>query len=168
MGDHYIPQYYLKGFSPNDGKTIWVYDKKTNCRFSTQVKSIANINNFYTPWTEQYLANEIENNANPLIEKIRTVKPLNNHEKAIVADYIAIMIKRTPEGERRIKKLLPNVVDELRHSFNQKFLIATANQPHKIVFYEERNLEIGKILDKCLQNDRTKGTCNKIIGRHAT
>lgn len=91
-----------------------------------------------------------------MIEKIRTFKPLNNHEKAIVADYIAIMIKRTPEGETLLKKLLPNAVNELRHDLNQKFSIAATNQPHKIVFYEERNLEIGKILDKCFQDAPSK------------
>lgn len=40
MGDHYIPQYYLKGFSKNNGKTIYVFDKTERRCFPTQIKSI--------------------------------------------------------------------------------------------------------------------------------
>lgn len=46
MGDHYVPQYYLKGFSQNNGKSIWVYDKEEGSKIQTQVKSIANITGF--------------------------------------------------------------------------------------------------------------------------
>ncbi len=163
MGDHYIPQYYLKGFSPNDGKTIWVYDKQEKCKFSTQVKSTANINNFYTPGTERYLSNEIENIANPVIEKIRIFEPLNDHDKAILADYITTMIKRTLAGEGRFQKLLPNTIDKLKHCFDDKFSIAATNQPHKTPFYEARRADIGKILDKHSQNDRSRIIFSKTI-----
>ncbi len=52
MGDHYVPRYYLKGFSQNDGKTIYVYDKTERRSFKTQVKSIANETDFYSPEVE--------------------------------------------------------------------------------------------------------------------
>jgi len=64
MGDHYVPQYYLKGFSQNEGKRIWIYDKTDGVKFPTQVKSIANITEFYSREVEQYLANTIEGPAN--------------------------------------------------------------------------------------------------------
>lgn len=57
MGDHYVPQYYLKGFSELLGKSIWVYDKQEKRKYSSQVKSVANETRFYTPAIEQYLAN---------------------------------------------------------------------------------------------------------------
>ena len=47
MGNHYVPQFYLRGFCRNFGRTIWVYDKLESRRFSTQVKSIANICGFF-------------------------------------------------------------------------------------------------------------------------
>ena len=57
MGDHYVPRYYLKGFTKDDGKRIWVYDKNERRSFATQVQSIANETAFYSPEVERYLAN---------------------------------------------------------------------------------------------------------------
>ena len=75
MGDHYVPQYYLKSFSQNNGKCIWVYDKRKSRKFSTQVNNVGNITGFYSAEVEQYLANTIENPANEVLRKIR------NHEE---------------------------------------------------------------------------------------
>lgn len=71
MGNHYVPRYYLKGFSQDDGKSICAYDKNERRCFATQVKSIANETDFYSPEVEEYLANSIEAPANGVLKKIR-------------------------------------------------------------------------------------------------
>ncbi|MFC1614100.1 DUF4238 domain-containing protein, partial [Gemmatimonadota bacterium] len=67
MGHHYIPQYYLKGFSESDSNLLWAYEKGVGNKFRTQIKKIANITKFYPTETEKYLAEKIEGPANSVI-----------------------------------------------------------------------------------------------------
>ena len=52
MGQHYVPQYYLKGFSESDDM-LWAYEKGTEHKFKSKIKNIGNITNFYTPEVEE-------------------------------------------------------------------------------------------------------------------
>jgi len=71
MGHHYIPQYYLKGFTSSDDDMIWVYEKGGSLKYRANVKIIAQKPNYYSPEVERYLANNIEDPANSVIKKIR-------------------------------------------------------------------------------------------------
>lgn len=68
MKNHYVPQYYLSGFSNPSGK-IWVYEKGTHNVFCAGIKRIANETGYYTDDWEIYLSNQIENPANKVIKK---------------------------------------------------------------------------------------------------
>jgi hypothetical protein len=58
MGDHYAPQYYLRGFTcPTDGM-IWTYEKGGTIKFQTDVKNTGHETNYYSPEVENYLAEE--------------------------------------------------------------------------------------------------------------
>jgi hypothetical protein len=41
MGDHYIPRYYLRGFSQDSGMQVWAYDKEADQPFFSHVSKIA-------------------------------------------------------------------------------------------------------------------------------
>ena len=102
MGDHYIPQYYLRGFtSPKDGM-IWVYEKNGDLKFQSQVKKVANESNYYEPEVENYLSNQIEGPANAVIKKIRERKPINKPDKEKLAIYMIVMYKRVPQSKFRM------------------------------------------------------------------
>tara|TARA_B100000959_G_C14989675_1_gene627219 strand:+ start:3700 stop:3900 length:201 start_codon:yes stop_codon:yes gene_type:complete len=64
MGDHYIPQQYLRGFLSSKDKRIWVFEKGPSKPFLSKERKIANENNYYSPEIEVYLANAIETPAN--------------------------------------------------------------------------------------------------------
>ena len=148
MGDHYVPRYYLKGFSQNDGKTIYVYDKTEQRCFETQVKSIANETDFYSPEVEGYLANTIEASANDVLKKIRDRVEISAYDKQILSAYMTCMIKRVPKGKEKLKELAPGIAEEVRQKIDILLDAAAREQPDKNEFIQERRAEIGEIIDR--------------------
>ena len=147
MGDHYVPQYYLKGFS-KDGRTICVYDKQGSGKFTTQVKSIANITGFYTPKIEQYLSNNVESQANIVLRKIIERNKITVDDKKILSDYIVVMMKRVPRSKERIRELAPSVVKEVSQKIHEALNIAKSMQMESAEFIEKRRTEIQEFIDR--------------------
>jgi len=148
MGDHYVPRYYLSGFSKNGGKTIWVYDKKDRRKFSTQVKSIANETGFYSPEVEQYLANRVEGPANNVLKKIRERAKITTPDKEILSAYMTCMMKRVPQGKERLKVLAPSVAETVGADVDKRLNAAASEQPERLEFIEKRRSEIRDIIDR--------------------
>jgi hypothetical protein len=148
MGQHYLPQYYLKGFCAASGRSICVYDKKQIRKFQTQVKSIANVCEFYPPELEEYLAEEIEGPANQVLEKIRNRKHLTSVERVVLSRYIAVLWKRVPEGKVRLKNRVPAIAADLAKSLHRELDEAVAKNPTKGELASRRKGEIDEILRK--------------------
>lgn len=148
MGDHYVPRYYLKGFSLEDGKTIWVYDKNERRCFTTQVKSIANETDFYSPAVEEYLANSIEGPANDVLKKIRDRAEISADDKQVLSAYMICMMKRVPKGKERLKEHAPGAAEKVREAIEILLKVAAVNQPERAEVIQKRRAEIGKIIDK--------------------
>lgn len=148
MGNHYVPKYYLKGFSKNDGKKIWVYDKNERCRYETQVKSIANETGFYSPEVEKYLSNSIEAPANDVLKKIRDRAEVSTTDKQVLSAYMTCMMKRVPKGKERLKELAPSVAEKLGMKVDAALNFAAANQPERGEFIKKRRAEIQTMIDK--------------------
>ena len=152
MGDHHVPQYYLGGFSQGSGKRIWVYDKQDCRKFLTQVKSIANETGFYTPEIEEYLANIVEGPANNVIKKIRDCDQITDHDKAILAEYMAVMMKRVPIGKKLLCEFSPSIADKLSREIDQQLSVVTSIQPERACLIQRRKSEIQEILDRYSKN----------------
>ncbi len=152
MGDHYLPQYYLKGFSENDGKRIWVYDKEENRNYPTQVKSTANETGFYRPDVEEYLANTIENPANLVLDKIRSRGRITKEDKEILSNYMVAMLKRVPQSRELLKTRAPIVADQVFQELSE--ILSTAASDRKIggEFIERRRVEVRETLDSFADN----------------
>jgi len=148
MGDHYIPQYYLKGFSGDDGKTVWVYDKDNRCKFATQVKSIANENRFYSPGMESYLAEHVECPAKPVLERIRRRIHISSEDKRVLSAYMICMMIRVPRGKKRVKQLAPSVADDVRQEIDRQLRDALLEEPEKASLIEGRKSEVHKIIER--------------------
>jgi len=147
MGDHYIPQYYLKGFT-GDRDLIWVYEKGSARKFGTLVKNIAHENGYYSPELEQYLANEIEEPANSVLAKIRKKKPITTSDKIKLSDYMVAMLKRVPDSKRRLKQRAPQITSTIRMEIDNKIQDILATNPNKAEAIEKRRSEIHDVLDK--------------------
>ena len=148
MGDHYVPQYYLKGFSQNNGRSIWVYDREEGCKIQTQVKSIANITGFYSREVEQYLANTIEGPANEVLMKIRKKEQIDQRDKEILSEYMAVMMKRVPKGKKRLEEMAPSISEKLYWDLSEEFSQIALAMPEKKEVAQRRIREIEIILNR--------------------
>jgi hypothetical protein len=148
MGDHYVPQYYLKGFSQNNGKRIWVYDKEKRIKFPTQVKSIANITAFYSRDVEQYLAKTIEGPANTVLIKIRQMEQIDQKDKKILSEYMAVIMKRVPKGLQLLEEMAPSISKKLYYDLSVELSQIALTMPEKKDVTQRRIKEIETILKK--------------------
>lgn len=149
MGDHYIPQYYLNGFSSPKDENIWVYEKGNSKVFCSKSKSIANENNYYTSEVEKYLANQIESPANAVINKIRERQSISQDDKRKLAIYMTVMLNRVPQSKIRMKKLFPNTIASLRAQYKKEASKAIAEKPSKADFVKKRLTQIMDIFERC-------------------
>jgi hypothetical protein len=132
MGQHYIPQYYLSGFSdPLKPSNIWVYEKGCNQINMIPIKVVASENKRWPPETESYLANNVENPATPVIKKIRNRELITINEKHTLACYMIIMAKRVPRGLERMKSLAPKVIEDMFNKLQGDILQLIKEYPSK-------------------------------------
>jgi hypothetical protein len=146
MGHHYLPQYYLKGFSDDDGM-IWVYEKGSEKKFNTQVKSAANITNLYSADLEQYMADNIEGPANIVLEKIRNKVPVEDNDKEVLSGYIIAIWKRVPKALERFKESAPRVGNEMYKKICDDLTVMASREPDKAEFVEKNKERIRAIID---------------------
>ena len=113
MGQHYIPQYYLKGFSDSPiSSNIWVYEKGSKQIFKKPIKKVANENKRWPESVEAYLANKIETPAKPVLDKIRNRQPIMQGDKEVLSAYMVVMLKRVPRGKERTKANAPKALNK--------------------------------------------------------
>jgi hypothetical protein len=144
MGDHYIPQYYLRGFT--NGNEIWTHDRLEKKSFPSQPKSIANTNKFYSPELERHLANSIEAPAGYAIEKIRTRSLLTDSDREALARYIVTLWQRVPEAKLRFESHIPSVVASVRSEIHEELEAAAKRFPQLFNAAEKRKTEVDKLL----------------------
>lgn len=148
MRNHYVPQYYLRGFCPDLDRTIWVYDIQESRKFSTRIKKIANIHGFYPPELEKYLSEDVEGPANRVLEKIRNRVHLTPTEKITFAGYITVMWKRVPMGKGRFGDQAPGIAAKLRETLHRELSEAVKKDSSVERLARRRKAEIDEILDK--------------------
>jgi Protein of unknown function (DUF4238) len=120
MGKHYVPQYLLRGWeTAKEEGIIWRYDKGTGALKDLPIKNVAQTANFYPPAIEKRLTLEVENPANPVIDKIRAGKGLLLSERKVMAKYIATMMTRVPKNRERRRKILPGTLDRIVESYKE-------------------------------------------------
>jgi hypothetical protein len=145
MGHHYLPQYYLKGFTETVDNVLWAYEKGTGHKFNSQIKNLANITNFYSRETEQYLANDIEEPANAVLDKIRGRHLINDNDKNVFAEYMSVMWKRVPRAKEDLKNMAPRLAEGIADKLSADLNDIIAKEPAKAEFIEERRKEINDI-----------------------
>ncbi len=149
MGQHYIPRYYLSGFGePSDPSNVWVYEKGTRRVFSTTVKTAANENNRWPEDIEQYLANQIEEPANPVLDKIRNRQLITESDKDVLSTYMVCMLMRVPKGLARTKATAPKVLDKVFDDVRREILRLMTEHPSKKTILENRLEELPGLRSK--------------------
>ena len=131
MGNHYLPRYYLDGFTSPDTNRLWVYVKGEGRKFQSQPKSVANETDFYSPEIESALANEIEAPANAVLKKIRERVEISPDEKRSLAVYIMTLWKRVPRGLERFNEMAPQIAENRLSRFNDEIAESIHLNPNR-------------------------------------
>ena len=113
MLNHYVPRFYLKGFSCGDSDDqVWVFDKEPQRFFRATVRRVGAAHGFYDDDVEAELNSRVEAPGNAVIQAIRDREYITPAQKACLAVYIGVSMMRVPERRRRALNMLPGVVDE--------------------------------------------------------
>ena len=139
--NHYIPQFYLKNWSPN-GRTIQTYSilvSNENVPYWTKqsIKNTAVWNDFYTRVVgvkelddfEHWLDREFESPAKPIFDKLISGAKLSREEHKALSRFAFAQYLRTPAAYLRLtkqnSKIFPNVMDtvleKLNHASKREF-----------------------------------------------
>ena len=97
MGQHSVPQNYLKGFSdPEHPAKIWMFDKSqpTHKPKRLPIKAVAQGPDFYTAEAEQKLNKYVEMPAQEQLRRLAAGEGLHGVDRLIVAIYIQVMLLR--------------------------------------------------------------------------
>jgi len=146
MGQHYIPKYYLEGFTESpDSSNIWVYEKGNNCIFKTSIKTVANENNRWPRSVEEYLANQIEAPAKPVIDKIRNRQSLTQSDRDALSAYMVVMLQRVPRGLERTKEIAPDVKEQVFNDAEKELNRLITLYPSKKSILQNRLQELASL-----------------------
>jgi uncharacterized protein DUF4238 len=137
--NHYVPKFYLKGFTEESAsEMIFVYQKGTKEPFRTQVKNIGNEKGLYTDELEAILANDIEKSANPILQKLRNFQLISEDEKLIFSRYMFSMWLRVPKRLNWAIETAPKLMDKTFSDIEEQFRELAKKHPDKAELAEQR------------------------------
>ena len=165
MGNHYLPQFYLRGFS-RDG-ALWAHDRKESRSFKSQPKAVANENAMYPPELEQLLANQIEDPAKSAIEAARAHQELSQPQREALARYIAALWRRVPLGRARALSHVPGLVAEVRDELCGGLDAAAGDDPTLLALAREKKAWVAGYL-ATYENDRGEDLWHLTLGEPAS
>jgi hypothetical protein len=146
MGNHYVPQYYLRGFSVEPAsELIWVYRKGTSDIFKTAIHNIAQENNFYPEEMETYLANKIEGPANTVLQKVRDLELLTLNDKEILSKYMMVLWKRVPQHKNLLKEKAPEIMGPVFDRIDKELVELGEKYPTKKDLVEKHRKELQEL-----------------------
>ncbi len=123
MGRHYIPKYYLKGFStPENENVIVTYQISSQNIFTTNLDNIAQENSYYPKSIEKFLSDKIEEPANKVLEKIRRFEKISVKDKEVFCDYIVVLVKRVPYFYDYMNTFYPDVINSIKEKVKNSFI----------------------------------------------
>jgi hypothetical protein len=161
---HYLPEYYLKGFSSSNPPDIVFLYKKGEKKKPIPVTAgnVAVQRYYYIVYdklgkkndiVEKYLSG-IEDNAKSVIDKIRHGKIFSNQERASFTIYIWQMLRRVDPRRQKMKSSVTQMVTQVRVDVEEeltKIIESETNPDKKKIFIE--NLEIVKNSQNMLENN---------------
>lgn len=113
MGQHYVPQQYLRGFSdPGHPGLIWMYDKSSRKYARVSIKAAVQQAGYYGDEAEKQLSELVEDPAHDVLNRLRRGDTLSNVDRSKLALYIGTMLMRVPRRRRKAYEILPKVLED--------------------------------------------------------
>ncbi len=146
MGDHYVPQYYLRGFgAPPTRDTIARFERGNVRVLVTKIKNVAHETGYYGPEMETFLAEQIEAPANIVLDKIRKKESITVSEKHVLATYIAVMVQRVPSGKERAEQMAPEAIKATFEKVEHAFASALERDPNKAEAVAQQRVTLARL-----------------------
>lgn len=146
MHNHYIPRSYLKGFTESlESDFIYRYEKGTKKYIRSNILKVGKQKGFYSDEVEEFLADSFDGPIKGLIVQLGEHKLPTEPERALLKDFMIIMLQRVPASrERALSWLEKNIELRLSHLEKQinQFKLET---PGKTDILDTRLEEIKKI-----------------------
>lgn len=148
MGQHYVPQRYLRNFEPRDQpEFIWLHKRTTRDAVLAPIKQVAQTRGFYPAEVEEALARAVEGPTYPIIEKIRrreVVSPADRHQLAL---FVATMVMRVPATRKNLRARYPERVTDYFRGVRDQLREVAAEDPHARAALEQ-NLAACDVLER--------------------
>ena len=126
MGQHYVPQNYLKGFAdPEHPAMIWMFDKSepTHEPKRLPIKAVAQRPDFYTAKAEKALNTVVEIPAQEQLRRLTAGERIEGVDRLIVAIYLQVMVLRVPSTRNVLSDIvregIADFVAELKRDPNE-------------------------------------------------
>ncbi len=143
MGEHYVPQYYLRAFGiPDDPSLTWMYDKHTGHTALAAIDKVAQQRDFYADDVEEWLTEAIEQPANVVLDKIRLRREITLDEKRSLCDYMAVMLTRVPKGRERLMSYFCDAKDTVLDRIEARWMKAMNERPDLAEQLKRRLLDL--------------------------
>jgi hypothetical protein len=143
MGNHYIPRYYLKGFATvEDSGQIYLYRKGQVVGIKTNIVNVGQENDLYPDAIESKIAQEVEQIANPILDKIRNFQLPTQDEKINFARYIMVMRIRVPKQKAWFQRGGPEILKETINEIDKELLELEELHPDKKEIVNKRRQEL--------------------------
>lgn len=131
---HYLPEFYLNGFT--EGGFLSIYDRKKKELRRQTPKNTAVIGNYYTTTDDkgeknfdiEQLLSQFEGKAKPAFDKLNQGNPLTPDERADAGYFIAFLLSRTPRFAREIEQISDAV-----HKIIAKEMISTVESASELL-----------------------------------
>ena len=108
MGQHYLPQHYLRSFAtPDDPHYIWMYDKTSKEFKRLPIQNVAQSSEFYSEEDERALSENIEQPAQAPLEQLGKGQQVDVRGRLAVTIYLESMIKRVPHIRNNMLEKAP-------------------------------------------------------------
>lgn len=123
MKDHWISQFYLKGFLDKNSEKLYVFNKKSKIGDLKSPKSICWSEDYYSLFNagfgnerliDDFFKYEVENNAAPIIKKISSDCncKLTIEDKRKLAVFISFLRIRVPKFEKIAKEFVEKPIQD--------------------------------------------------------
>jgi len=121
---HYVPQFYQRGWTQNNEGLIWVYRKNEVPRRQSISKKVGMEFNFYgDEVVEKEISDEaLEDSAARVVQKIRNHNPITSDDKKSLSRFISVFWRRVPKHKltvnEKCQEMLPAIVGKYRQEIS--------------------------------------------------
>lgn len=114
MGQHYLPQRYLRQFAAVDHPDkIWMYDKSKRDSKLLPIKIVAQKSGFYFEEDESALNEKVEGPAVQPLDKLICGNDIDREERLRVTLYLHMLLLRVPKAREKRRDILKRELPDL-------------------------------------------------------